>query len=485
MQVMTAAHVKNSDREAARLGVATDTLMQHAGEAIAATVLNTHVQGPVAVLCGPGHNGGDGFAAAARLHAYGREVHAFATPAKGQPDRARTEWASQHEVRPLKEFAALSGHYAVVVDALIGTGLTRPLKGELLAAVQTANACTAVRIATDVPTGINSDQAEPPGEAFCADVTVQLDAAKPASALEPARSLYGHWTRADIGMPEAARDPRSGELERRSTLPPDEVSGHKYRRGTLLIVAGSKGMEGASRLAALGAHRRGAGLVTVITPGAAGGHDAATIGPLQMDPQHPQRMLATVPERQRQVALVGPGLTSTDAALSVAAAARWANPLVLDAGALHHETVEAAARKSGARPWLTPHVGEAARLLGMKAEDVSRDPLHAARALAERWNIGVVLKGAGTVVMDANLAWWLIEPGPPALARGGTGDVLAGAIAASLAVAPKSPGRTVARAVRAHAAAGVLAARHMGEGLTPTDVAHALPHAKSLDGVRW
>jgi NAD(P)H-hydrate epimerase len=485
MQAMTAAHVKNSDREAARLGVATATLMQRAGEAVAAAVLNLHAQGPVAVLCGPGHNGGDGFVAAARLHAYGREVHTFATPPKGQTDWARAEWAAQHEVRPLTDFPAVSERYAVVVDALIGTGLTRPLQGALLTAVQAANAGTAVRVAADVPTGVNSDQAEPPGEAFCADVTVQLDAAKPASALEPARSLYGRWTCADIGMPKAARDPHAGELERQSILPTDAPNGHKYRRGTLLIVAGSSGMEGACRLAALGAHRRGAGLVTVATYGALAGHEAATLGPLQMNPEHPQRVLETVPEKQRQVVLVGPGLTQSDALAPVGAASRWDGHLVLDAGALHHETVETAARKPGARPWLTPHAGEAARLLGVKAEDVARDPLHAARALAERFNVGVVLKGAGTVVVDATLAWWLIEPGPPALARGGTGDVLAGTIAASLAVAPKPAGRTVARAVRAHAAAGVLAARLSGAGLTPTDVAHALPHAKSLDGVRW
>ena len=485
MYTMTAEDVKATDTEAARLGVSTDVLMHRAGEAIAAAALAQNTTGPIAILCGPGNNGGDGFAAALRLHAYGREVDVYAAGPQGEPDAVRAEWKERHDVLPLATFEDRAGRYAVVIDALLGVGLSRPLEGVLLHAVRAANQASTVRLAVDVPSGVDADRAAVPGEAFQADVTVQLDACKPASALEPARSRYGRWSCADIGMPAAARDPRSGRLERSSGLPPDRRTGHKYRRGTLLIVAGSVGYPGAARLAALGAHRRGVGLLSVATYASTAGYEPATVGPLPLDVTDPPSTLQTLPAKQRQAVLVGPGLTPQDAQPLVEMAATWDGALVLDAGALEGPTLDAGARKSGARPWITPHAGEAAQLLNTSATEVAGDPLGAAQALRERWQVGVILKGPGTVVVDPDGAWWLIEPGPPALARGGSGDVLAGTIAASLAIAPQSPGATVARAVRAHAAAGVLAFGEHGAGMTASDVAQALPHAKSLDGVRW
>lgn len=417
------------------------TLMCRAGEAIARHALSIG-DGPFLVLAGPGNNGGDAFDAAYTLHHAHREVcvvevsgprrSADASDARARCVAARvpivTAWPA--DARP-----------ACVIDGLFGIGLSRAIDGPARALVEQALAFGAPVLAIDVPTGIDADTGAviggTAGIALRAAHTVTLIANKPGLYTGTALDHCGHVHVESLGCgsfleaPDGACiAPRALDLAslRRRT------DSHKGSYGTVTIVGGAPTMVGAALLAARGALFAGAGRVMV----------ALLDSRVALDPQHPEVLIRAARETDltRGPVVAGPGLGDSDAAVEILTRAIDGAPtLVLDADALnlvaHTAPMRSAVRERttrGRATIVTPHPLEAARLLDTTTERVQYDRIAAARAIAQSLQAIVVLKGAGTVVADPGGRWWINPTGNPALATGGTGDVLAGVTGALCAV---------------------------------------------------
>ncbi len=522
MRLFRAASLRAADAAAAAAGVPTNELMHRAGLAIAKAALRRWPQARrVLVACGPGNNCGDGFVLAQALAAAGRMVSvAELTPgvAKGDAAWARDRLlASDAQVGWLPAGSDRGGgdpvadlpvaEHDLVIDALFGTGLSRGLEGTAARWVEAINTAGRPVLAVDVPSGIDADRAMPPGPTVRASLTLQLAGAVPAALLAPARTAFGETRVAPIGIPEHLLDAHADAqavdaawLRGYAPQRPDDA--HKYAAGTVLVVGGSRRYAGAPELSARGAYRAGAGLVTLIAPERAPGAWPEVV----WEPRASDESLAAAVQRvlsaagggrRAAAALLGPGLEATagDLARTIEA---LPCPLVLDAGALHG-AVRAAARTHGGTV-LTPHAGEAKRLLDALADDdrgegdahapdARRDPIAAALRLAHAWHAVCVLKGPGTVIADPAGRWTISAAGTSALASGGTGDVLAGVIAAFLAAAHQATdvGVTIdtwalsAAAVHLHGLAGTVAAER-GPGIVASDVAEALPVARRRHG---
>jgi NAD(P)H-hydrate epimerase len=498
--LVTAAEMRALDRHTIEtLGVPGALLMELAGAAVANEAEALRAPGAaVFVFCGPGSNGGDGLVAARHLHLRGVPVHvvACAGPGGWRGDAGDNARRLRAVGVPLHGGDVAPAPGAVLVDALFGTGLARALEGPAAAALQRLRAARpACRVvAVDLPSGLDADTGQPQGEAVAADVTVTIGLPKLGLALEPGRSLAGRVVVARIGIADEAPGvalraelwTRAAAARRRPARPRD---GHKGRFGHVLVVAGSEGKTGAAALAGLGAARAGAGLVTLACP-------ERTLPVLAA--RQSEWMTAPVPEapggcfgRQaekpvlelaaaRDVVALGPGLGRSDEtrAFVRAVTRALANPLVLDAdGLVAFEGGLAELRARSAPTILTPHPGEAALLLGATPAAVNADRPAAARRLAAETGALVVLKGAATVCAEPGGALLVNPTGGPALASGGTGDVLTGVIAGFLAqgLAPRD---AAGLGVFAHgAAADRLAERHGPAGVLAGEVAGALPDA--------
>ena len=515
MKLYSAAQMRDADTRAAATGVPTAQLMDAAGKGVAHALLEAYPSAThVLLLCGRGNNGGDGYVAASELSRLGRGVRLYelegAGSKPGDAAAARSTFiADGGAPEPLTKASAaallelLRGPSeggptkptTVVVDALFGTGLARPLEGWLGNFAQALGSAGAPVLSVDVPSGLNADLAEPIGPHVTADFTVELAGHKPAALFYPSRHAYGRRKMIDIGVPpevlEAASDTEILTAERLAPhypqLAPDA---HKYSAGTVTVVAGSPEYLGAAELTCRAAWRVGAGLVTLVGLERFAGAWPETIFH-QHDPgQWPPPGL----EKKRASSMVvGPGLHRS-ALGALGFVLEWApGPVVLDATALDPRALNAATGHHasgplrGANTVLTPHAGEAARLLaaadpagsGDGAALVTRDPLTAARRLAELYKSVVVLKGPTTAISHPDGRMAVSTRGTPALATGGTGDVLAGLIAALLA-RPGGADRLFHRAclgVWLHGYAGELAALQVGDSLIASDVVAQLPVA--------
>lgn len=509
MRVLTAAQMRAADRCAIDVhGVPSLELMERAGGAVVAAMdahLADRLGEPVTILCGRGNNGGDGWVVARLLRERGLDVAGLLFGRRGAvagDARVNLEAAVRAGV-PLAEVGdedAWAQHRprlargGVVVDALFGTGLNRPLAGLLGVVVRDVNDAGAPVVAIDLPSGLVGDAAPGPesGPFLRAAVTVTLAAPKLPLALAPA--CAGTLVVADIGIPAgviAALDgPRTELLEAaalRARLPRRAPDAHKGDFGRVTIVAGALGKTGAAQLAGLGALRAGAGLVTVATP-------AACLG---MVARVPEYMTLGLPDRDgvvtgegldgllagpADVMAAGPGLGTGPGPRAVVHALLERSvpvPLVLDADALN-VCADDPARLRG-RPEapvvITPHPGEMARLAGSTTAAIQRDRVGAARAFATEHQVHVVLKGARTLIADPAGTVRINTTGNPGMATGGSGDVLTGVVAAWLAqVADVSAAVTLA--VHLHGLAGDLAARSVGEtALIASDIAGHLGRA--------
>ncbi len=509
VRLFRAASLRAADAAAAAAGVATTDLMERAGEAVAAAVLRYWPDADrVVILCGPGNNGGDGFVAARHLAQAGRDVRiAELKPGVRRGDAARAHaglvdsgcavtWLTSAAEPPPNDLPL--GGVDLIVDALFGTGLTRPLEGRAAAWLAAVDVSGLPVLAVDVPSGIDADRAVAPGMCVRATRTLQLAGAVPASLLAPARAAFGHTEVVDIGIPSAILDDHAdarvvddGWLATYAPRRSDDA--HKYRAGTVLVVGGSRRYAGAPELSARAAYRSGAGLVTLVSDARAPtGWPEVVWEPPQSSEgvtAAARRMLsAPGGERRAGVAVIGPGLEA-DAEAVAALIAVVRAPVVLDAGALLVGVCKAAR----AHGWavLTPHTGEAQHMLDALADAVDdpgdrvsarRDPIGAALRLADAWGAVCVLKGPSTVIAAPDGRWTISAAGTSALATAGSGDVLAGVIAAFLA-APSATDiwGSCAAAVHLHATAGVVAAER-GPGVIASDVIEALPEALRRTG---
>ncbi|MEJ7601338.1 MAG: NAD(P)H-hydrate dehydratase [Kofleriaceae bacterium] len=449
--VVTEAEMRALDRATIEeIGLPALTLMETAGRGVAEAALRMlgAARGHVAVICGPGNNGGDGFVIARVLHARGIDAVAYlAVPREQIRGDARLHLEICERagavVDSIATPAELAGHREAIagatlaIDALFGIGLTRPIEGHLADVVGAINAA-ARRLAVDIPSGLATDTGVTLGVAVDAQRTVTMAALKIALVSAPGFASCGELEVVDIGIPPAllaASSPRAALIEAEDVarvLPRARALDHKGTRGHVLVVGGGPGMRGAGRLAATGALRAGAGLVTL-----AGAGDSIAAPDSVMTRALGDRLLGSALEVTAAV-VIGPGLGQDAHALGLVREVLAAGlPAVLDADALNVmvATPGELAAATGALV-LTPHPGEAARLLGTTTAAIEADRLVAARALARLTRAVVVLKGARTIVCDGATAddhCAIIGGGSPALATAGSGDVLAGVIGAFLA----------------------------------------------------
>src|SRR6056297_1318061 len=490
-ELLTAAQMRARETAAIESGGVTGReLMERAGRGVVGAVCDewpelaatTH---RAAVLCGPGNNGGDGFVVARLLAERGWQVTAFALgdPGRLPPDAAANQarWSALGETRTLDEAAPEEAD--LVVDALFGTGLARPLEGALADLVsRRAPRCVAV----DIPSGLCADSGRVLGAAMRADLTVSFHSAKPGHYLGDGPDHCGTLAVADIGLSD---DPVPGAV----TLggPPlaarltKEAGAHKYGHGHALVLTGGAGRTGAARLAARGALRIGAGLVTLGVPGAAQMEVACRITALMLRRVEDAAGLEEMLDDPRLNALcLGPGLgLDAEKAALVAAALASGRPAVLDADALTligRDRALFAALHDGCV--LTPHGGEFARLFPGIAEKLDATPaegpayskVDAARAAAAQAGCVVLFKAADTVIAAPAGGCSVNSAGhdraAPWLATAGAGDVLSGMIAGLLArgLAPMEAAETAAWL-------HVAAAQRFGPGLIAEDLPDALP----------
>jgi NAD(P)H-hydrate epimerase len=488
MRLYSAAQMRSADAAAAEAGMPTQLLMEAAGRAVAEA---TRERYPTArrllVLCGKGNNGGDGYVAARFLLASGVSVDVLemtSEPSGDDAAGARRAFLA-HGGLP----AALDGdgldaaleRCDVVLDALLGSGLDRPLHGALQRFVERVAASGRPVVAVDVPTGVSADAATPPGAHLPAELTVQLAGPKRASAFYPARSAFGRSVVADIGIPRSVLESASAVVlleaaDAARWLPARAPDAHKYSAGTVLVVAGSEHYLGAAELACRAAYRGGAGLVTLAAAARApAAWPEVVFEPLRWSDDDPLTVLEGIDPKRAQVAVVGPGLDPVARPWLPRLLESLKGPLVLDAGGLEPGSELRDAVRAHGRAVLTPHIGEAARLLATPPGEVLADPLAAAATLAERYTAVIVLKGSSTVVAAPDGRQAVSTRGHPGMAVGGTGDVLAGLLGALLT--DGDPFERTCAGVYLHGRAGERAAAERGVGLVANDVVDALTGA--------
>ena len=490
-ELLTPVEMSKADRFAISAGTPGIALMERAGLAVADEAARlTKSRGRIAVLCGPGGNGGDGFIAARllALRGYAVEVGLLGRreALKGDPALAAARYPG-----PALDAAAVDLASAdCVVDALFGAGLARDIEGEAKAVIERVNGFARAGgrvLAVDVPSGIDGETGKIRGVAVEASASVTFFRLKPGHLLLPGRTLSGAIRLADIGIPEAALAPIAPQAFVNApavwgeALPRPNAASHKYARGAVLVLSGAGHRTGAARLAARAALRAGAGIVTVASPPDAVAVNAAHLTAVMVAPFANAREFEALlaDDRRRAIALgPGAGVGPTLRKLVAAALTRPAEKrtIVLDADALVSFAGEATRlaaliKRGGHQAVQTPHEGEFARLfegaLHVRFED---DKFTRARAAARLMGAVVLIKGADTVVAApdgrATIGWDL----PPWLATAGSGDVLSGLVA-GLAAQEMPAFEAASAAVWLHGACG----RAVGPGLIAEDLPEALP----------
>ena len=471
MRLVTAREMAEIDRRAAaEYGIPGLLLMENAGAAVARAAAQMAPDGPVAVLAGPGNNGGDGFVAARHLANAGRDVTVYCLADRERyRDDAATNLAILERLRvPVRFRGPTPGELAaaaLVVDALLGTGARGAPRGAVAQAIRSIGSAGRPVLAVDIPSGVDGDTGEAWEPAVRAGRTVTFGLAKRGHFLGEGPERRGELVVADISLPRPlleetpAMELVTPEMVR-ALLPPRGREDHKGSRGRVLVVAGGPGFLGAARLAAAGAVRAGAGLVTLAVPAplwkalvADGPWEALTRG-LAADERGAVAAdalpeVAALSQGVRAV-LAGPGLTTgkgTAVLVRGLLEQETQVPLVLDADALNVLAEEPGPLAQARRPVaITPHPGEMGRLLGTTSDAVQRERVDHALTAARELRCVVVLKGAGTLIADPGGKLYLNPTGNPVLATGGTGDVLGGMLAALAAQGTSLVGAAVAAA---------------------------------------
>ena len=478
-ELLTVAEMAEADRLAVESGVPSLTLMENAGKAVAEMIEANYAPAAVAVLCGPGNNGGDGYVAARHLKSRGWKVwvESLVDPAAQKGDAAEMFQRWDGETRVVTRARKAD----IVVDALFGAGLTRPLDMNAKVLTEALNESGTPVIAIDMPSGLHGDLGRPLGEVCVrARHTVTFFRKKPGHVLLPGRIFCGEVTVAQIGIPEHVletipiRTFENAPALWRDAFPLPKLAGHKYRRGHTIAVSGPMHATGAARLAARGALRSGSGLVSVASPPGAVAVNAAHLTAIMVKPFDGAKGLSVLLSDKRFNAIVlGPGAGVGDATQDLVAAALGSSAgVVLDADALTSfaDNPPGLFAQLRARSVLTPHEGEFERLFpGLLGNGTTR--LDAARRAAHLARCIVVLKGPDTVIAAPDGRAAVNSNAPPWLATAGSGDVLAGIIAGLLAQ-EMEPFEASCAAVWLHGEA----ATHFGVGLIAEDLPEQLPH---------
>jgi ADP-dependent NAD(P)H-hydrate dehydratase / NAD(P)H-hydrate epimerase len=500
MKVLTAEQMREVDRRTVEAGIPGIVLMENAAHRVVEYLVERFAPlsaQRIVVLCGKGNNGGDGLAVARQLFTRFRPQSLNVVLLAAAEDLKGDAAANLQMLKacgcPLTfEIPAAARNATLMVDALLGTGVTGAATGHMLEAIREINTGfpLAKVVAVDIPSGMPADSAEPSGEFARADATVTFTAPKIALVMPPNCDHTGELRVGAIGSPPSLYEDASLSLLEPSMfgglLAARPRGGHKGTFGHVLVIAGSRGKTGAAAMSGIGALRAGAGLVTVASAASAIAEIASHAPELMTEPLAETSMgsialnahLTALAEGKTVIAM-GPGLgRHPEIDMLVASAVdRLPQPMVLDADALTSQISGPAGRIRV----LTPHPGEMARLTGRSTADIQKDRVGSARTFATANSVILVLKGERTVIAFPDGSVWINPTGTPAMGTGGSGDILTGLISGFLAQFPTRPNEAVAAAVYLHGLAGEVGARALGEkSLIATDLLKYLPDAISL-----
>jgi hydroxyethylthiazole kinase-like uncharacterized protein yjeF len=507
MLVVTAEEMREMDRlTIQKYGVPSLTLMERAGEGIAQTIVDGYGRAAkkgVLVVAGKGNNGGDGLVVARLLKkkrlpcevvllARRDELSADASDNLGAYQKVK---GKVMEISPnnLSLLSQRMGRNALIVDAILGTGMKNDVRGLFAEAIKMINASGIPVIAVDIPSGLDTDRGTPLGVAIQAKLTVALGYPKLGEVIYPGVNYVGDLVVADIGIAAKAVtevEPKTELLDHktiRQLVPRREPDTHKGTYGHVLVVAGSRGKTGAAILACRAAMRTGAGLVSLAAPRSLNNIFAGSLVEVMTEPLRDNTAEEIEPlsddewrrllERKSSI-LFGPGIGVNDGTQN---ALRWLlrnleMPWVIDADGLNTLVLEVQRlRHARTPPVLTPHPGEMARLTGKSSATVNADRVGNARSFALENHCHVVLKGARTVIATAEGKVFVNPTGNPGMASGGMGDVLAGILAALLGQG-FSPENAMKLGVYLHGFVGDTAAAEKGQiGLIASDIIEGLP----------
>jgi NAD(P)H-hydrate epimerase len=465
MRVLTIKEIREAEQEAAGQDVTTLGLMQRAGYVVAQFCLEQFKFESVCVVCGKGNNGGDGLVAAEALHEFGKKVSVIVlakSPAELSRDAAH--FCSELSVAPIwvSKESELHGKAVeeafdaadLVVDAIVGTGFKPPLKGLAKKAVELINEFDYDVVAVDLPSGVDADDTSnefEENEAVAADGVVTFIAPKPAHVFADLTSgaiaVHDLGIREPFVQDELNLNVTTGQ-EVMMVFPPRHADAHKGDFGHVLVIGGSMGKAGAAGLAGLAALQTGAGLVTIACPRSVQ-PTIAGFAPELMTEGLPETADGTISLEAsekldhlltgKDVIVLGPGISRNEETAEFVRqfVARCPLSLVLDADGLNafegHYGKLSSRGDSAPLLVLTPHPGEAARLTGLSIEQIQEQRMERAREIAQKTGACVVLKGRRTITVGLSSEVWLNMTGNPALAKGGSGDVLSGMIGATLA----------------------------------------------------
>jgi NAD(P)H-hydrate epimerase len=503
MKVLTTAQMAAIDRATIQAGIPGIILMETAARRVV-DFLTRHFsplgEQRIVVICGKGNNGGDGLAIARQLHVQFAPRHLWVV-LTCSPDELNGDAAQNYAmlrasgVQEYKDFGPEMRAATLVVDAVLGTGLAGPARGPALDAILEINCGFpfAKVVAVDIPSGLSGDNGAPPGEYVRADATVTFTAPKVCHAIHPACNLMGELEIAPIGSPASLYE--NDAAIQLSLVTPESIApcfrprqrdSNKGKYGHVLVVAGSRRKPGAAAMAGLAALHAGAGLVTIAGPESAVASISAHAPELMMEPLAETASgeiaraafdrIAELAEKSSLIAL-GPGIGTDNETRDVAGHlfAHATQPMVVDADGLN--CLAGSAFHGGkALRVLTPHPGEMSRLAGRTIAEVQSDRIASARAFAAARDVVVVLKGERTLIGFPDGRVWINPTGSPAMAKGGTGDILTGMVSGLLAQFPNDSDRAIAAAVYLHSLAGEIAARHLTEQtVLATDLLRYLP----------
>ena len=482
MRLFSRAQCQELDRlTTSRYKIPSATLMEHAGFEVVRSVLSllgNALNKNVLVVCGPGNNGGDGLVAARVLHDLGANVSVYLT----KQNHENLSTLNPKLLIDQNSFPAALQKTDCVIDALFGTGLTKPITGDLAALIQSINQSKKPVVAVDIPSGINADTGAVLGVAVKAERTVTFAVPKVGLMLYPGRWYAGQMTVAYIGVPLALMEEVPSEAQAldeaqaRASIPEWPVDAHKGIRGKVMILGGSRGYSGAPTLASTAALHTGSGLVYLGVPDGLRTmveHKLTEVIKIGF-PQTKDWVLgkASLPETKTwfekvDAMAIGPGIGRLDETQEYVKQViqEYKGPLVVDADALF--PLNEAFLKTIGRPSiiLTPHEGEMAHLCGMTADEVHANRFKLAREKAKAWNVTLVLKGASTIIASGDSAWINLT-GNPGMATAGTGDVLTGIIV-SLLGQKMNPLSAAVLGAYLHGASGDLLAKERGvHGIT-------------------